>query len=334
MQNLIPFSEEKLAKLHKPRKGETRVGDIILCCEDNLEKTLKEEKPDYVILGIPESIGPLANYGRPGAENAFDAFLPAFLSMQSNRFFTPKKILIAGSIDTADLIKKSKKVKEVSDLGVIVSELDKIVESVLDKVFEINAVPLVIGGGHNNAYPIMQSAHKFLNKSCKLNIFNVDPHADLRETDYRHSGNPFSFALESGILNKYFVSAMHKPYNNEMMLQKMSGNKKQIKFDFLDKSYSFKKTIKKADRFFSDSEDKVLGFEFDMDSIANFPVSALTPMGLSVNQAAELVSRVCEQFNPIYFHLPEAAPSENATEKILTGKALAWLVYTFLNSRK
>lgn len=67
-----------------------------------------------------------------------------------------------------------------------------------------------IGGGHNNAYPLLKGASKGLYKSgqiplASLNCISLDAYADFRALEGRHSGNAFSYAEEDGYLQKYCV---------------------------------------------------------------------------------------------------------------------------------
>jgi formiminoglutamase len=68
--------DPKLRKLSfQTRSGETRVGQHLS------QKSLFEAK--YVLIGISENAGPQANLGRPGSENAFNAFTKIFFNSQS-----------------------------------------------------------------------------------------------------------------------------------------------------------------------------------------------------------------------------------------------------------
>ena len=54
------------------RNGEERIGDYLQA---------NHAKPQVLILGISESIGPFANYGRRGSEHAFNAFFKQFIQL-------------------------------------------------------------------------------------------------------------------------------------------------------------------------------------------------------------------------------------------------------------
>lgn len=52
------------------RNGETRVG------EHFSQQVFSSAK--YVLIGVSENVGPQANWGREGSENAFEAFSKSF----------------------------------------------------------------------------------------------------------------------------------------------------------------------------------------------------------------------------------------------------------------
>ena len=67
--------EPSLRKLQfQVRNGETRVG------EHFSQQNYSAAK--YVLIGISENVGPQANLGRQGSENAFQAFSKVFFNTQ------------------------------------------------------------------------------------------------------------------------------------------------------------------------------------------------------------------------------------------------------------
>ena len=58
---------------------------------------------------------------------------------------------MGGEINLADIDSKSSSIEE---LRVLVEEIDKRVQSVIEEVITAGKTPIVIGGGHNNCYPI------------------------------------------------------------------------------------------------------------------------------------------------------------------------------------
>ena len=77
--------------------------------------------------------------------------------------------------------------------------------------------PIAIGGGHNNAYPLIKGSAKGLYKAgriplAQINCINLDAHTDFRPSEGRHSGNGFRYAEEDGYLQKYCAVGVHENY--------------------------------------------------------------------------------------------------------------------------
>jgi len=268
--------------------------------------------PKFMIVGISESIGPFANKGRPGTENAFDAFLTFFLAMpyRDTSFDILGKIVFIGFFPS--------KTHEAASL---VEELDRFAESVLIESIGPQQLPIIIGGGHNNALPIIRwaASHRKLHS-----IINIDAHMDCRTPDARHSGNAFSFALIQDLIQSYVVLGVDSYSLNTFMLE------------FLDR---FPITIVAFDEYLlgrSLNEDMhcftgtqlPTGLEIDLDSIANMPSSAQSPTGFSLNQVRSAVLSI-KKTDIAYLHLCEGAPT-NTFEERMVGKALCYLVLDFM----
>jgi formiminoglutamase len=69
-------------------------------------------------------------------------------------------------------------------------------------------IPVVIGGGHNNAYPLLKGAAKGLQQAQQtplpqINCINLDAHTPVTGPEEgRHSGNAFRYAESDGFLQK------------------------------------------------------------------------------------------------------------------------------------
>jgi formiminoglutamase len=319
------YNKAKLESFYTKREGEQKLGDRI-----QLLSGIDPAEAKYALIGVPECIGPVANHGKPGCETAWHAFLPAFLNMQSNRFTDGRSFVLVGELDTADLMKEYKAIgKNPEKLRPLVSRLDLMVERAVSHIYDLDLTPILIGGGHNNAYPLLKAASA--NFSQSVNCINCDPHADYRLLEGRHSGNSFSYAKEEGLLDKYAVIALSRAWNDEEMLKRMEQDP-DIYLSFEGEDAYFSKTIQQAIRFVKDDK-KVTALELDMDVIAEMPVSALSPSGLSLNDCRLYIREVVSSLKPAYLHLPEAAPATER-EAILAGKSLALLVCEFANAYK
>lgn len=305
------WTEKHIQSSFQSREGEVRIGNYLSLQESNQAK--------YVIIGIRECCGPLANNGRKGAEFAFPAFTKSFLNTQVHDAYPSSDVRILGEIievtGADENLNKHKKV----------SELDAFLEQILIENVKPGQIPIVVGGGHNNALALI----RWSSKNKKTAVINLDAHADLRSTEVRHSGNSFSTALKEGTLFHYSVLGLHEAYNNGFIRSQLSND--QI-------FHSFYETYLMGERLLSDDlrnvlrhfhSDTTVGLEIDMDSIAYMPSSALSPSGWSLDQVRTFVRQFTHAAKQIaYLNLTESAP-QTEQESLLVGKALSYLVRDF-----
>jgi formiminoglutamase len=308
------FNSTLVENYFSHRSEETRIGDF----------SLESSTSRFVIIGIEESIGPMANYGLSGSENAFESFLRIFLNSQVYDGFKMDEISILGRIKHNSTFSTCENASEQ------VSELDDFVAELLSEYLSMDQIPIVIGGGHNNAYPLIEwSSEKGL-----INVLNLDPHADCRATDRRHSGNSFSFAIEEKLLNNYAVLGLHEAFNNKFIRQFLLS--KEINHSFYeDYLFGNRNVIEDAQDIIESWDSSIqIGIEIDMDSIANMPSSAISPSGWTVDQVRSYLMHVTSTAKKIaYLHLPEAAP-KNEHDAKLVGKSLSYLVRDFIQHMK
>jgi len=333
MSEICDFSEKELKNYLKARIGEIKVGqEITLISSKNtkIDKKLQKIKKlgcRIVILGIPESIGVKANLGKKGAENGWEAFLDAFINTQS--FKEASSISILGHCYVEDLENQAEKLDpnvplDLKKLRKLCARLDTRVERLIMKIIAAELIPIVIGGGHNNAYPILAAQSKCTKQA--IDVFNIDPHADFRILEGRHSGNPFSYAHAAGYLGKYLVYGLDTAYNSTEMLSRLKT---------AEAHWLSRRQIQNADKSILESLDffknsHIVGLELDMDAIAGVSVSALNPLGISAIEACHLVKTFAEKLKPVYFHLPESAPQANEDSWTINGKVSAALVRSFI----
>jgi len=321
------ITSEAISQLTATRNGETKIGETIQVLSEFNAKALQLSSARFVFIGIKEDIGPRANLGRAGAHTAWDAFLPKFLNMQSNRFLNGADCLIAGSIDLNALTSSN----ELEDLRSATSRMDEMVTEVLNLIHQANRIPIIIGGGHNNSYSNIKAA-AINHPNGKINCINIDPHADFRPLEGRHSGNGFSYAFEEGYLNNYSIVGLHEGYNSENMLKAL--NEKEVSFTtfeaiFIREEINFNSAISKELKVVNNDK---YGVEVDLDAIENVASSAQTPSGISPTHARRFVHQAGASSNACYLHLCEAAPSLSA-QPDQVGKLLAYLAADFVKSR-
>lgn len=306
------FSKAQISVYQTARQGEKRMGNTIFSFQESREAK-------FILLGISESIGALANGGTKGAENAFESFLPFFLNTQDFRH----NAVCIGKIQFIGSYSKD------SILTDYVNELDEFVLTVLTMYVRQNQIPIVIGGGHNNALPLIRWANL---SQKKIEVLNMDAHADCRALEGRHSGNSFSYAIEEGLLHKYHVYGLHRPYLNEVSHQFLLNHFANFTFyeDYLDGKHNLDNDIKQL--ISSHPVASLLGIDIDMDCIADMPSSAISPSGWRLDEIRSALRKLAQSKLPIsYLHLTEAAPITEVEQK-KAGKALAYLVRDFIEN--
>ena len=327
MKILKSYDRREILKYVSSRPGETKLGEKIgfISGLEELEKTSAQ----FVIFGIPEDIGVRANHGKAGTSGAWEAFLKAFLNVQVNRFSNPSKMLLLGEIAVSEEMRKAAHVdmtdpNYVEKLGGQVEKVDEKVSEVVRLILEAGKTPIIVGGGHNNAFGNIKGASQALQKP--INVINIDAHTDLRKTDFRHSGNGFSYALKNGFLKRYYIYGLHENYTPEYIFEEMK-NSEGIKFVLFEDLQS--DPILPFSEALNFINEENFGLELDCDAIANFPSSAVSPTGFSLEDARHLLKQAAKEKNCIYLHVCEA--SENG--HFPTGKALSYLVTDFIKNK-
>ncbi len=324
MNNLKIYSQKDALSYFNPRKGETKLGESILFVDDF--EHLENISAKFVILGIPEDIGVKANLGIGGAHTLWRSFLSVFLSVQSNEFIKAGDIALLGEIVPPVVTKQS-----IEAYRSAVDNLDAIVAPIIEKIVKMGKVPIIIGGGHNNAFPIIKGAATANKKA--VNTINIDAHADIRPTNEgRHSGNGFSNALEQGYLNNYYIFGLHQNYNNQFTLDTIKKNER-IKAVFFDDLLTDNKKVVENWLIFTKDLSSPCGLELDLDCIANTLSSAATPSGFNINEIRQILLLKDQKY--LYFHVCEGAVKlDDDREDQQTAKAVAYLVTDFIKSQK
>jgi formiminoglutamase len=342
------YGQTDLKKFTTSRDGEVKVGQAVGLLDSTDQASLNSNLfkayargARYAVIMVPEDIGPRANFGRPGAHEAPAAFMNFFTNMQANRFFDFSKVVIVGEVDVSDLMAKS---MEGSPVGLrkLVEELDGRVATVVRMIAEASLEPIVIGGGNNNSFPTILAIASAIRDSTAVRDFglavaNCDPHADFRPMEGRHSGNPFTYAYEQGLLKKYCILGLHESYNSEEMLARLDQTSFRYRTfeDFaIKKTVQYEYCVEQIFEYLRQGEHLV-GCELDLDSIQDLPASAKTPFGISIEQGAYYIFSIASRLDTAYLHLSEAAPRWGGEEGArFVGKTLALLVVSYLKARE
>lgn len=345
----VVYQRADLVRWQQSRAGEIRLGEALqfldpLSAPADALAAARRRGCRFAILGVPEDIGPRANFGNGGADEGFAAFLSRFINLQHNTLADAGQILLLGTVDCADLQQAAsgldpQQAAELATLRQLCGELDLRVAAALQLIFAADLEPVVIGGGHNNALPILEALAAHSGQAA--DAINLDPHCDFRLLEGRHSGNGFSYAHQAGWLRKYFVLGLHELKNSQAalaQLQQAGAGYCSYQQIWQRRQLSLADALAQAVQFVGADAQRPLGLELDTDSISGMPVSAYTNCGVSVADAEFYVWTLAQLPRVRYLHLAEAAPSQHPTGAKAgfseAGQVLAALVLAFIQARQ
>lgn len=336
MEIVKAYNKGEILKLTRHRSGEEKIGEKVSFSIGNWRDDLKSSACKFVVLGIAEDIGVRANYGRPGAATAFKPALESFLSQQHNDFLEGSSVFILGEIDTDDVMEQAGELSQKNPAHILVlrklvETLDNRVAEVIQYIVSLHKIPIVIGGGHNNAFGNIKGSSLALNK--KVQVINCDPHLDFRPLEGRHSGNGFSYAYSQGYLDRYSVFAMHEQYNSQATLSAFKEHPSYLYYNsyesiFVREELDFNMALNQCIGFV---KNDCCGIELDLDAITNVPTSAKTSSGISPLQARQYVYLCAKKLQSLYLHIAEGAPVlSHIKADNKTGKLIAYLISDFI----
>lgn len=339
MDKLILFTKTQLDLLLNKRPGESKFGEHIKLLSNvtDIYEQLKNLDVDYVIFGVTEDIGVFANSRNTGTSKAWDTVLKTLLNIQSNSFTHAKSVLILGHLNFDSYKKKLKDLeqsnkKDIAKARKLVSKIDKHVTELVFKIVEAGKIPIIVGGGQNNAYCNIKGTSLALKKP--INVVNFDSHSNFCTEDGRHSGNGFTYAKSEGFLNNYFIFGLHEDKISDDIFKIIRANKTIDYCSFesivVRKSLKFKKALKKASEHVN---TKTYGIEIDCSAIQNIPSINQSPSGFNVNKTRTFVDYFGKHENVTYLHISEAAP-HNLEEETQVGKLITYLITDFIRAHE
>ncbi|WP_396193157.1 formimidoylglutamase [Flavobacterium sp.] len=341
MDKLIRFTTSDLSKVTNYRSGEVKFGEkmVVIPQNEDVSTFLKNCEPQFVLFGIPEDIGVRANFGRPGADSAWESAIKSIANIQHNRFSKGYNIVVLGQLDVSEEMEAIQhldfhNIDDRKKMSELVVKIDKEVVHIISQIVKAGKIPIVIGGGHNNAYGNIKGTA--LAKGKPINAINFDAHSDFRILEGRHSGNGFSYAYEEGFLKKYFIFGLHESYTSKSVLDRLKTLKDRVLYNTYDavkikKTKDFNLEMHLALEFIKNDS---YGIEIDLDSIPNIPCSAMTLSGYSVEDLRQFIYFFGRHENASYIHICEGAPSlDNEKNNHLVGKLIGYLITDFIKAK-
>jgi formiminoglutamase len=342
MDKINLFTASDLAKITKYRSGVIKFGEKMLTVPKN-QNTLdfiKNCKAKYVLLGIPEDIGIRANAGNHGAALVWDYAVSNLVNLQHNKYCKGDDILLLGTIDVRLEMKEVEKLdiripENRIKMNGLVNKVDKEVTNVIYNLIKLGKIPIIIGGGQNNAYGNIKGTA--LAKGKPINAINFDALSDFRILEGRSNINGFSYAYEEGFLNKYFVFGLHESYISKSALDRIKKTEGKIAFNTYDeinirRSKNFDYELQRALDFI---KDESYGIEIDLGAIPLIPSSLTRISGFSVEELRIYINHIAKNKNATYLHICEGkATADEDKDGLLIGMLISKLITDFIKSNK
>ncbi|MEH6464830.1 MAG: formimidoylglutamase [Shewanella psychromarinicola] len=333
------FTQQHCDTLLNLRPNETKIGQQVYLASAELSlgqnaHDAKSSGAQFAIIAIAEDVGPRANLGRGGADDAFVTSMKQLLNLQSNRFLNGNECAILGQISLDTPLPATATIEQLRQAT---AQLDSIVIAAISQIMQAGLEPIVIGGGHNNAYGLLMATKA--TTGLPVAAVNLDPHSDFRPREGRHSGNGFSYAAANGALDHYHILGLHELKNSEVTLEQLSL--------FGATWHSFQQiwvrrelpldTVLKQIAISLNQTQLPVALELDVDVITNMPSSAATFAGIPLLDACHYVHYIAKHCPCHYAHFAETAPACHHAGVEAgyrdAGQALSELIYAYIQGR-
>jgi len=238
------------------------------------------------IIGAPDDRGVLNVGGRMGASSG-----PKVIKAGIEKFMMG----IDGAIENVCLDRGFD-----IEPGATIEEGHTALRVAVAKCVRQNAIPVVLGGGHDYGFPHLAGVADAIKRP--IAVINVDAHLDVQppEENGITSGSPFYLALETGAVRPgNFVEFGIQEYCNDMKFRDYLKNKK-VKIITLDEARrstggitaAFKKLISE----FTKRKFRIV-VNFDIDSIQMCQAPGVSSPSVDGFTAAEIfdMARFCGQ---------------------------------------
>lgn len=280
---------------------------------------LKKNKNQFALLGYACDEGVLRNSGRIGAKKGPKAIREA-LGKMPNHLANTQKLFDIGDVLCPD------------------SSMEEAQELLCDKVYQLldlNAFPIVLGGGHDIAYGHYNGIKKFLlskKKRPAIGIINFDAHFDLREDNPNSSsGTPFYQLANENEPFPYLCLGIRKDANDRTLFQ--TAAEMDVTY-VLQNTFriEFVKEINTWIKAFIATVDHVyVTVDLDGFSSAYAPgVSAASPMGFSPDIVLESLETIITSGKLISLDIAEMNPEYDRDGS--TAKLAASLIHKVIHS--
>lgn len=261
-------------------------------------------------LGYAGDEGVIRNQGRPGTF-AGPSAIRKILARKA--YHLPDHVNV---LDMGDIMIKNNDMESAHEM---------LIEAIMGILSE-KAFPVILGGGHDLAYPHGKSLFQFVKeKGEKLGIINLDAHFDLRPLigGKGHSGSPFFQLAEEFHHDFHYMCLGIQKAANPKSLFETARKKQVIWVEAEDFSFHHWDQVSQVlDEFVSKVNKIYLSIDLDGFSSAFAPgVSAPSPMGFFPDVAFKVLDWIAGSGKLLSMDIVELNPQfdqDNATARLAT----------------
>lgn len=258
----------------------------------------RARRPSIVVIGYPTDAGVRANFGRAGAHDGPGALRGACGNLPAPSGFT--------LFDAGDVAGGSEQVESwQQSLAAIVAA-----------VRVSGGVPLVLGGGHDQAFGHWLGTVQAATEGTIVGCINFDAHIDMRESNHvgAHSGTPYTqvhgWATAHGRPFRYLVLGVQPAHNTPSLIHRaLAAGAQIVDMDAFQASQETA-LLQLIDRFVNACDLICLSIDLDAFSASAAPgVSAPSPMGIAPDAIfRSVVRRIASSGKVAGIEIAECAP--------------------------
>ncbi len=294
------------------------------------------EKPEFVLLGVPDDTGIGLNHGRIGASQGPSSIREFFYRMAYPMEWESD---VRGGFDRA---------LDIGDLklGTNIEETHSRLFETTSSVSKLGYRVMLVGGGHDFLEPGFLGTVQGITEidktvtTSQFSLINVDPHLDARKKlkGVPHSGTSMRGIAESHKMDPrqmiQFGTMSHRNPRENYLFCVKTGMKiitdEMIQgSDVATESPAlwFLKTLQEASL-----RASYIGVSFDIDSCFEVEGSSAAPVvGFSARSMVEM-ARICGRSpKMIYFEIAEVSPALDPSRR--SSRLAAEMIYAFLKNQ-
>ncbi|MDF2000308.1 formimidoylglutamase [Peribacillus frigoritolerans] len=258
----------------------------------------------FGLIGFKCDEGVKRNKGRVGAAEGPDhirkslAKLPCHLPSQTEL------------VDAGDVICESTEMEAAqSQLG-----------SAVARILESEAIPIILGGGHETLYGHYLGIRKSIGPKARLGIINIDAHFDMRPYENEtSSGTMFKQILDEDQSCGYLCVGIQKQGNTKALFETAERSKVDYILEEDLSLYEMDETKRRINEFAKENDYIMLTLCTDAIDSAYAPgVSAPSPFGLDPKLVRAIIRHIVSNEKILSFDISEVNPSLDENNKTVT----------------